>query len=219
MQQAFDQFTAEIRRCRELNVLFRHLKDDLHLLFDLSDLLRAEIVYSVSALDKLVHELIRIGMIDAFNNLRPKTSKFNGYTISFSALDNMNSFYNQQIASLQNPINFVGAPIPPPVFWFEQEIVAKHKALSFQEPGKIADGLSLIWVENYKWQKLAVLMATDEATVQTTLRNIVGRRNLIVHEADIDAATATRLPITEQDAVDSVNFIERLGDSIFQSVR
>ncbi|MEO6286836.1 MAG: hypothetical protein ABIN80_05200 [Dyadobacter sp.] len=228
MQQAFDQFSTNIVYVRNLNTLYRHLSNDLNLLVDLSDLLRAEIVYSVSALDKMIHEFIRIGMIQAFNGTRVKTSKFNGYTLSFDTLNNILLFYNTPAQPAQNnpaqpPQNTPAQPaqnipIPPPWYWFEQEIITKHKALSFQDPAKISDGLSLIWPENHKWQQIAASMGINESVAQITLRNIIARRNLIVHEADIDAQTGNRNVISEQDAIDSVNFIQRVGNAIFALV-
>jgi hypothetical protein len=62
MQTAHNQFLHNIRYIRELDSLYHFLKDTQNLPNDLSDLLRAELVYAVSALDKLVHELIKIGM-------------------------------------------------------------------------------------------------------------------------------------------------------------
>jgi hypothetical protein len=71
---------------KELDSLFIHLKDTLHLPNDLTDILRAEWVYSVSAMDKLIHELVRIGMIEAFQGRRPQTAKFSSFGITTNTL-------------------------------------------------------------------------------------------------------------------------------------
>ncbi|WP_217607253.1 hypothetical protein [Chitinophaga sp. GbtcB8] len=105
-------------------MLHAHLKNDLKLPNDLSDLLRAQWVYAVSALDKLIHEFVRIGMIETFNGSRNKTSKFNSFPVSMSTL-----------------INIQSSSVPPSHYWFEQEIIQRHKQLSFQDPEKIADAL------------------------------------------------------------------------------
>ena len=76
MQRAFDQFQDNIKYVKELDALFVHLKDTLCLPNDLKNILRAEWVYSVSAMDKLIHELVRIGMIEAFQGKRVCTDKF-----------------------------------------------------------------------------------------------------------------------------------------------
>ena len=62
--------------------------------------------------------------------------------------------------------------MPPKEHFFEQEIIKKHKLLSFQDPAKIADGLSLIWNENQKWKQIALKMAMGENEVRTTLKTI-----------------------------------------------
>ena len=79
MQRAFDQFQGNMKYVKELDALFVHLTDTLHLPNDLTDILRAEWVYSVSAMDKLIHELVRIGMIEAFQGRRVRTKKFKSF--------------------------------------------------------------------------------------------------------------------------------------------
>ena len=88
MQATLDQFSENIKSIRELQVLYDHLTLHLMLSNDLSDLLRAQIVYAVSALDKLIHEFIKIGMIQSFNNQRNKTGKFKTFSVSTTSLLN-----------------------------------------------------------------------------------------------------------------------------------
>jgi len=40
------------------------------------DLLRSQVVYAVSAFDKLIHDLVRIGMVQIFSGARPATAKY-----------------------------------------------------------------------------------------------------------------------------------------------
>lgn len=215
MQTAHRQFLANIQYIRDLHNLHFYLKNTLNLSYDLSDLLRAEIVYSVSALDKLIHELVRIGMIQAFNNQRLKTKAFEGFTLSAKTLDKIKETL---IERTQNPTR---PPLPSelPEYWFEQEIVVKHKSISYQDPKKIGEGLSLIWDEEHKWQKIAQFTNEDQKIVKSRLEAIINRRNQIVHEADMDIQTNTRNLISEDDAKDSVDFIERLGTIIFNCVK
>jgi hypothetical protein len=185
MQTAHNQFLHNITYVKELDSLYRFLKDTQSLSNDLSDLLRAEIVYAVSALDKLVHELVRIGMIQAFNGSRIKTKSFDGFTLSAKTLDKIKS---TAIERMQNPTR------PPlqdelPEYWFEQEILLKHKSNSYQDPKKIGEGLSLIWQEEHKWQTIATMLNLNERDTKTQLETIVSRRNQIVHEADINLQT------------------------------
>ncbi|MEM6630454.1 MAG: HEPN domain-containing protein [Bacteroidota bacterium] len=202
MNNAFDQFRKDIGKVREIDSLYYYLKNKLQLPNDLTDLLRSEIVYSTSALDKLIHELVRIGMIDIFCNRRIATNRFKNYTISMST-------YNGIISST----------IQPQEYWFEQEVINKHKHLSFQDPQKISEALSLIWDEEHKWQKIAIRMYTDQRTIRTQLKNIVSRRNQIVHESDLDSFTGVKNRINQTDTKFIVDFIEMLGEAIYEEVK
>lgn len=202
MLSAFTEFKSSISRVRELNTLHHHLKNNLQLPNDLSDLLRSEIVYCVSALDKLIHELVRVGMVDIYCNRRPPTGKFDTFAIS-----------------LQTERNISNTSIQPAEYWIEQEIVNRHKHLSFQDPKNIADALSLIWNENHKWQKIATRVGQDQRALKTQLKNIVNRRNQIVHESDIDIFSGTKNGITEGDTRLIVDFIESLGKAIYEEVK
>lgn len=202
MQRAFDQFKDNMKYVKELDALFVHLKDTLQLPNDLTDILRAEWVYCVSAMDKLIHELVRIGMIEMFQRRRPHTSKFSSFGVKTNTL----------LSNISN----TGYP---PEYWFEQEIIEKHKHLAFQAPEKIAEALSLIWNNQYKWQTLATTLGTDQQTLTTQLKTIVNRRNQIVHEADLDLTTGVRSNVDKIDIDEVIDFIEKLAEAIFNAVK
>ena len=187
MQSAINQFNSNIETIKGMEALYEHLTTVLNLPNDLSDILRAQLVYAVSALDKLIHELVRIGMLQAFAGQRTKTSKFYTFSISLET-------YNK-IQQLNQPTN--GLPLETPEYFFEQEIIFKHKHLAFQEPDKIADALSFIWEEKQKWQKIALSFNMSDSALKEKLKSIVSRRNQIVHEADIDIQTNSRNPIDQ----------------------
>lgn len=205
MQRAFDQFKESMKYVKELDALYVHLRDVLLLPNDLTDLLRAEWVYSISAMDKLIHELIRIGMLEAFQGSRVKTRKFLAFGIS--------------VGTHSSIVSATPTTVPPPEYWFEQEVIQKNKFLSFQEPEKIAEGLSLIWNEDHKWQYLATPMAMSKDNLTTKLKTIISRRNQIVHEADLDLMSGVRNTIDKTDIDDVVAFIEKLSESIFIAVK
>ncbi len=144
MQKAFEQFSSNIKAIKEMDALYHHLTSELKLPNDLSDIVRSQLVYAVSALDKLIHELVKIGMLQAFMNQRTKTTKFNNFSISLETYNKIQQINQQQTDTLQ---------LESPEYFFEQEIIIKHKYLAFQEPDKIADALSFIWEEKQKWQK------------------------------------------------------------------
>lgn len=207
MQKAFEQFNSNIKAVKEMDALYHHLTSDLKLPNDLSDILRSQLVYAVSALDKLIHELVKTGMLQAFMNQRSKTSKFNSFSISLETYHNIQQTGQQQPNTLQ---------LEPPEYFLEQEIIVKHKYLAFQEPDKIADALSFIWEEKQKWQKIALLFNAPDDDIKKKLKSIVSRRNLIVHEADIDLQTNSRNSIEANDVKEAVDFIFKLGENIFK---
>ncbi len=208
MQRALEQFQNNIKSIQELSALYHQLVITLQP-FDLSDILRAQLVYAVSALDKLVHEVVRVGMIQSFNGARSKTSKFNAFSISLETYHKLQQATSHSIDTLQ---------LETPEYFFEQEIVIKHRHLSFQEPDKIADALSLIWEEKQKWQKIAVPLNISDDELKKKLKSIVSRRNQIVHEADINFQTNLRNTIDESDVKESVEFIFSLGKNIVSIV-
>lgn len=208
MQTAIAQFNGNIKAIREMDVLYEHLTNDLKLPNDLSDILRSQWVYAVSALDKLIHELVRIGMLQAFVGNRFKTKKFNEFSISLETYNKI-----QQLA--QQP---AGLSLETPEHFFEQEIIVRHKHLSFQDPDKIADILSLIWNEKQKWQKIALPFNESDDFIKKKLKNIVIRRNQIVHEADIDIQTGLRNLIEKSDTREVVTFLQKLGENIFDAI-
>lgn len=202
MLNALAQFNNSIVLIKDNDALYEYLKEAQKLPNDLSDILRAELVYAVSALDKLIHEIVRIGMVQIFLGKRPKTAKFENFSISLKTY-----------TAMQN------ISIEPPEYFFEQEIVIKHKYLSFQEPEKIADALSLIWDEKQKWQKISLSLNIPDDEVKKRLKIIVNRRNQIVHEADIDIQTNIRSGIDRIDVINDVDFIDELGNSIFNHIQ
>ncbi len=201
MYKAFELFAKNINEAQDLTLLYEYLQTSLTSPFSFEDLLRAQIVYSVSAFDKFIHDIIRIGMIEIFTGKRLPTPKYLAESISIET-------YNQMIS----------ATIPPKEYIFEQAIFQKFKTVSFQSPEKIAEGLSYIWNEKQKWQKIAEIMETDDKTAKTTLKLIADRRNTIVHEADIDPLTSKKYSITRDECQNITDFIYRCGEAIFDLV-
>jgi hypothetical protein len=202
MLNAFKQFNENIKYVRDLEALYIYLTENQKLPNDLSDILRAQWVYSVSALDKLIHELVRIGMLQTFLGRRNPTKKYKSFSISVDTMNNI-----QQ------------ANTSPAEYWFEQEIVQKHKTLAFQDPDKIADALSFIWDDEHKWQKISFDLNIPEKEAKVILKTIVNRRNQIVHEADLDLMTGVRLSIDKMDTLKAVDFICKIAESIYNNIK
>jgi hypothetical protein len=194
-------FRENIRFTRESGSLYDYLKANVVGPMNFDDLLRSQIVYAVSAFDKLIHDLIRIGMVDILMGKRVPTSKYLNEKIPLSVLNQMSA-----------------ATIPPKEIIFEQYIVSRLKLVSYQDPDNVADGLSYIWNEQHKWQKIAIAMGKNETAVRTELRLIINRRNSIVHEADIDLTTARKLAIAKTDCDNTISFLESCGEQIVNLV-
>ena len=200
MNSAYNVFFTILQDTKNSDVLYTYLRDVVKPPYDYSDLLRWQWAQSVSALDKLIHDLIRIGMINIYQGIRPPTSKYFTFTIG------MESFAQMQ----QDPLHASSI--------LEGQIIRKLSFMSFQEPSKISDGLALIWNEQHKWKFIADKIGQTENYTKTKLKNISIRRNQIVHEGDYPSALLQRQTISHADSMDVISFILALGTAIYQLV-
>jgi len=201
MTNAYQAFCTLLQDTKSISVLYDYLFNFVKPPYDYSDLLRWQWTQAVSALDKLIHDLIRIGMRESFVGNRPATDKYSGFAINMATC----------LQLQQNP---TAAPV-----LFEQYITAKNKSLSFQEPDKIADGLSYIWTESHKWQAISAHMGKAETDVRIELKNISIRRNQIVHEGDYVSTGFSRQNIEKADVDEVLSFVEQVGTAIYTLVR
>ena len=190
-------FQKNIQQANQLGVLYEYLSNTVPIPEQFDDLLRSQVVYAVSAFDKLMHDLVRIGMVQIFENQRPPTDKY----------------LNEPIAIHSLPMLMAGA-VPPPPVCFEELIREKLSKMSFQDPAKIADGLSYIWSEGQKWQKIAQGLGITDEDARRKQKLIVTRRNAIVHEADLDPVTNQKQAITRAEAKETSDFLLALGNQI-----
>ena len=203
MLTAKNRFIKNISRIKNTYDLYNHLNNELKFPSQhLGDLIRSDLVFLVSALDRFVHDLVRIGMIKSFQGHRPKTNAYLNFSIPLSQVDTM-----------------VNSSIMPPELIFEQQILNNHKHLAFQEPDKISNALSLIWNEPHKWQKISQKIGEPENDTKTKLKNIVIRRNQIVHEADMDLQTGDLQEIEKSDVEMSIEFVEKICLNIYELIQ
>lgn len=201
MHNAYLIFRKNITEADALIGIYDYLNQTMGETLSFDDLLRSNIVYSVSAIDKLIHDLVRIGIVQSYIGNRPMTQQCEKEPIPITMV--------KQI--------IIGAT--PPEILIDQLIRDRLKFQSFQDPGKISDGLNLIWNEKQKWLKIANSMHLTEDHVKKRLRLIVTRRNAIVHEADIDPISGEKLQISKQETVEISNFLQNLGTTIFNLVK
>jgi hypothetical protein len=82
MLRAKQIFDKGINRVRNIDSLFIHLTTALGFNpSDVSDLLRSEIVYSLSSFDRLIHDLVKTGMVDSFKGNRTPTNAYKNFSI------------------------------------------------------------------------------------------------------------------------------------------
>jgi hypothetical protein len=201
MKSSIDVFKLIVQDTDNAGVVYSYLKDIVRPPYDYSDLLRWQWAQSVSALDKLIHDLVRVGMIESFLGKREQTPKFLTFSLNFNV--HLQMTQNPDLASI----------------YFEKEIIQKHGFLSFQDPKNIGEALSNIWGENQKWYKIAQHMSLNEEFTKTKLRNISIRRNQIVHEGDYSNSLLQRQPITDSDVTEVLDFVKVLGEAIYDMVK
>ena len=196
MQMAHKRFEENLGRARDMRAMYLNLKLTLSQNFELSDILRASIVASVSSLDSFIHELSRLGIVEIYKGNRPKPIGYSKFMISIDHL--------QIITSNPNSTD-----------WLEAEIRKQHSWQTFQHPDKIADAIRLVSSKEL-WKDVGERLGIDATTLKQQLSLIVDRRNKIAHEADADPSSpGSRWPIDESIVLDTIDSIERIGRAIF----
>ncbi|NEP55096.1 MAG: hypothetical protein F6K65_42460, partial [Moorea sp. SIO3C2] len=82
MQSALDQFHISIRRVRDLIAVHNSVKAQSTSALDLSDILRATLVLSISALDYYIHDVVRLDMLAIYRVTRSEPPAFSRFQIS-----------------------------------------------------------------------------------------------------------------------------------------
>ena len=197
MHSALQQFRTNLLRARELGMLAAAVTQITTTAIDVSDIWRAQIVLGVSALDYLIHELARIGMIEISKGVRPKTDAFSKFQLPLEAVDRALSGQSNES-------------------WLGDIVREKHSWLSFQSPDKIADAIRFISPKKL-WEEVGRELNLTASDVKLRLEVIVDRRNKIAHEADMDPANpGFRWPINQQMASDALDEIEHVAEAVFK---
>ena len=197
MLDILQQFRDDIERVRTLGGLYDILSQQTTSALDLTDLLRSQIVMVVSALDRYVHEITRVGMLEVYGGKRPQTPAFLRFQVKMEAT-------LQGIAAAQGDNR-----------WLDEEIRHNHRHLPFQHPDKIADAIRLF--SSFRlWDSVASELNLKVEDMKTQLQLILDRRNQIVHESDLDPnSLGNRWRISPSDSVKAINFIQELGETIY----
>ncbi|MDC8001389.1 HEPN domain-containing protein [Aequorivita todarodis] len=198
MNNVFNQFQTNIEEIKKTHLITKSLHLPNPSIIDTSNVLRSCIVLTVSALDHLIHELTIVGMKEIFNGIRPTTPRYDKQQISLAF--------------------FHGISHSPPLISFETELREKLGWQTFQRPNKIKEAISLFHPVQL-WQQIAIVLGDSETNIKNQLNLIIDRRNMIAHEADIEPIYKTKRNITDYDVEVSIEFIEKLGDCIYNLVK
>lgn len=210
MINAWHKFEMNMSEVRKVDAIYHQLVDNMHLSHDdFSDLLRMEIVTSISSFDSLLHDFVRIGLINQLMGIIPLKDKTKNFSIPASSYIELSTIEDCVGKDIQKHLIFT------------KVVNNVLKTLTFQNAEKIKDGLSYIWAEEHKWQTLAVNMNFVGDTPNDKQRNLtqqlnlyVERRNQIVHEADVDLITRQKRLIDVNMANGCINLIEKLAKRI-----
>ena len=199
MNRALVQFESNLRSTRQLGIIFQAFHGKVTNAISLDELLRAEIVLAVSALDCYVHDVVRIGMVKSFQRMPGETSAYLNFRVSMQFVERL----------LQTPLPDEGRSL------LDQEVRRLHGYRTFQNADNISQALSLIGVAGM-WDEVGIVLGMSSADVRTRLGLVVDRRNKIAHEADIDPSTgiASKYPIDFATVREAVAFLEELVKSM-----
>jgi len=215
MQLAIEQFRLSIARVRDLIAIHNSLKSQTTSALDVSDILRAALVLTVSALDYYIHEVVTLGMLEIYRGQRsepsptPNSSQsaFSRFKVSLDGArqerliaisisswleneiqQNYCSFFDQESRSISEVLPMIENLLTNKLnsnYWLEAEIREKLSYESYQQPNKIADAIRLISAKEL-WKEVAGQLNKPAKDIKSQLSAIVDRRNKIAHEADID---------------------------------
>lgn len=216
MRQAFDQFLSALAHARNLGTIAQYISNVSGTAApDVSDIYRAQVVALISAFDTLVHNLTRVGMLDALRHVRTHTTHSLNFKVRLTTV--LIAIDENTTVAISNERN--GTNNLPSNNWFANEIREQHSYSSFQKHDKVAEAIRLFH-PNPLWQEVSLRMGLPEKDVKKRLDLIVTRRNQIAHESDIDPANVgERIAISFTDVASNIDFIEQLGRHIFDIVR
>lgn len=169
------QFESVWLRCSEFTALHAYLAANVTEAMRLDEILRAEWVARISALDMYVHELVSQEMVEIFEGRRSPSNQYLKFQLSIETVE--------RIRRAVSPSDAVAA--------FDLDVRNQLSRMTFQDPEKIADAIRL-FSEVQLWNELALALGASPGTKETVAKNLkqelsllVRRRNSIAHEGDL----------------------------------
>ena len=200
-----DQFKEAWVRCDHLSVIHAFLSRNVASALRPDEILRAEWAARVSALDLYVHELVAQRMLAIFEGKRPACSGFSSFTVPAETME--------RVRTAATPTDASAA--------FDLTVRDQLSRKTYQYPDDIAAGVRLcsgiaLWSEvALKLGATAQSKDEDAKRIKKELTQIVGRRNKIVHEGDLQPTTPRApWPISQADVAFVTQFINSLVHAI-----
>jgi hypothetical protein len=200
-----EHYEAVWGRCAQVSALHAYLENRVTGILQPDELLRAEWVARVSALDLYIHELVAQQMLATFDGRRPASPAYLKFQVSTETLN--------RIRAAATPSDASAA--------FDLYVRSYLSRITYQFPDDIADGVRLC-SKIELWNEVALKLGATPATkvdiaksLRTQLSLVVRRRNIIAHEGDLQQSPLREpWPISRADLVFVGEQIERLVRAI-----
>lgn len=200
---ALAHFEAVWSRCAQLSTLHAFLAKNVSGILQPDELLRAEWVARVSALDLYIHELVAQLMLASFEGRRVASPSYLRFQVSNETLNRIMGAASASDASAA----------------FDLYVRSYLSRITFQAPDDIADGLRLCSTIEL-WNEVALRLGATPATkaseakrLKRQLSLVVRRRHIIAHEGDLQ-----QTPLREPWPISRTD-LEFVGDQIEQIVK
>jgi len=164
--------------------------------------LRAELVLTVSAFDCFIHDIVRLGTLEIYNGNKKVHKDILKPRFEISKLQNLlTKNKHEQIIELDNEFREI------------------NSTKTFQKPDKISEIIKCLGIENL-WFKISVELNKPQKDIEKRLQLIVERRDIIVHEADIDfqKIQITKNAIEKEDVLQDIELICDICETIYKLV-
>ncbi|UWQ21286.1 hypothetical protein [Jannaschia sp. W003] len=194
MTTAKTRFDEHIRDAEEAVTMYEYLSGGA---YSADFALRFAWVCIASSVDSYITDLILEKGVESLFSDAPTTKKLRNESVSLSvAMALPTASPASRVQSIRSALG---------------EIVRYR---TFQKPDDIADGLSYVWEEKHKWQRIAGELNVDAADLRRKVLEIMARRDLIVHSMDYDLALGRRLSVSKNDAQANIQLIKSLVATI-----
>jgi hypothetical protein len=198
MNRAFIQYQDNSKSIKELGLLYDLILTNFPLLnTQAEEILRAQFVLIVSALDTYIHDVVRVGMLKIYQDSRNSCSKTDDFPIEFSILRQI-----EQTMDKEDKLALL-----------EKSIQNKNSKESYQSPKSIEYALGLVNIDKV-WTRISTTINRPAEDIRNQLALIINRRNKIAHESDREFTTGEKCSIDKSLVDNTINFIDSLCSSI-----